>query len=306
MTFALAHLSDPHLAGWSVDRPAALANKRATGWLSWRVNRRRIHLARVLELLMADMADQPIDHIAVTGDLVNISLPQEFENAARWLSRLGPADKVTVIPGNHDAYVRVPPSNGTGHWRDYMTDLSWERSEPTTATADSFPFVRRIGPLALIGLSSAVPTPPFFASGKVGQAQLSALRDILTRLGAEGVFRAVLIHHPPLYDKGHRRKALTDAREFGEVVRAAGAELVLHGHMHMATLGRIGETPVIGVPSASALRWHRKDAAAYNLYRIQRADDAWKVAVEIRGLGGDQEHFAASGGFELTIPALRH
>jgi 3',5'-cyclic AMP phosphodiesterase CpdA len=105
--FALAHLSDPHLAGWSVDRPGALANKRITGWLSWRLNRHKIHLARVLDLMQADMAEQPIDHVAVTGDLVNISLPQEFEGAARWLRTLGPADKVTVIPGNHDAYVAV-------------------------------------------------------------------------------------------------------------------------------------------------------------------------------------------------------
>ncbi len=88
--FALAHLSDPHLAGWSVDRPAALANKRITGWLSWRLNRHKIHLARVLDLMQADMAEQPIDHVAVTGDLVNISLPQEFEGAARWLRTLGP------------------------------------------------------------------------------------------------------------------------------------------------------------------------------------------------------------------------
>src|SRR5262245_35621946 len=112
--FALAHLSDPHLAGWSVESPTALANKRITGRLSWRVNRRRIHLARVLDLMMADMAEQPIDHIAVTGDLVNISLPQEFERAARWLRTIGPASKVTVIPGNHDAYVRVKGDEGLG------------------------------------------------------------------------------------------------------------------------------------------------------------------------------------------------
>jgi 3',5'-cyclic AMP phosphodiesterase CpdA len=303
--FALAHLSDPHLAGWSVDRPSALANKRLTGWLSWRLNRRRIHLPRVLDLMLADVAGQPIDHIAVTGDLVNISLPQEFENAARWLTRLGPADKVTVIPGNHDSYVAVENSRGIGRWHDYMTDLAWERSNSKAATTESFPFVRRIGPLAVIGLSSAVPTPPFFASGKLGGAQLAALRDILAQLGKDA-FRVVLIHHPPLYSRGHRRKALTDAREFGEVVRAAGAELVLHGHMHMATLGHIGETPVVGVPSASALPWHHKDAAAYNLYRISRADRAWKVAVEIRGLNGDQDRFVPTGGFELTIPAMRH
>jgi len=185
--FALAHLSDPHLADWSVDRPAALANKRITGWLSWRLNRHKIHLARVLDLMQADMAEQPIDHVAVTGDLVNISLPQEFEGAARWLRTLGPADRVTVIPGNHDAYVAVENDEGLGRWRDYMTDLAWERGDGTPP-ADSFPFVRRVGPLALIGLSSAVPTAPFFASGTLGAAQLSALRDILAQLGGEGAF----------------------------------------------------------------------------------------------------------------------
>lgn len=303
--FALAHLSDPHLAGWSVDRPLALANKRITGWLSWRLNRHRIHLPWVLDLMLADMAEQPIDHVAVTGDLVNISLPQEFEGAARWLRNLGPADKVTVIPGNHDAYVSVRGDEGIGHWRDYMTDLAWERADGAPP-ADSFPFVRRIGPLALIGLSSALPTPPFFASGTLGPAQLRALRDMLAQLGAEGAFRVVLIHHPPLYGEDHRRKALTDAKEFDEVVRAAGAELILHGHMHMATLGRIGEIPVIGVPSASALRWHHKDAAAYNLYRIGRANGGWTLAVEIRGLTNTEDRFAATGGFELTIPGLRH
>jgi 3',5'-cyclic AMP phosphodiesterase CpdA len=303
--FALAHLSDPHLAGWSVDRPAALANKRITGWLSWTLNRHKIHLARVLDLMLADMAEQPIDHVAITGDLVNISLPQEFEGAARWLSTVGPADKVTVIPGNHDAYVRVHSDVGLGRWRDYMTDLAWERGE-SAPPADAFPFVRRIGPLALIGLSSANPTAPFFASGTLGQRQLAALRGILAQLGGEGAFRVVLIHHPPLYGKGHARKALTDAREFCELVQAVGAELVLHGHMHMATLSHIGDTPVIGVPSASALRWHHKDASAYNLYRIARAEGAWKLAVEIRGLTGSEDRFAPSGGYELTIPALRH
>src|SRR5213592_2666253 len=56
--FALAHLSDPHLADWSVARPWALANKRLSGWLSWRFNRSRIHLAHVLDLMAADIADQ--------------------------------------------------------------------------------------------------------------------------------------------------------------------------------------------------------------------------------------------------------
>lgn len=305
MTFALAHLSDPHLPEWSVDRPWALANKRLSGWLSWRLNRSRIHLAHVLDLMLSDMADQPIDHVAVTGDLVNISLPAEFENAARWLRRLGPPGKVTVVPGNHDAYVSMPQSEGIGRWRDYMTDLAWERADGAAAV-DAFPFVRRVGPLALVGLSTAVPMPVFVAAGRLGVSQLAALRDTLLQLKESGACRVVLIHHPPFPGGAYKRKELRDAREFMDVVRDAGAELILHGHTHVAGLGRIGETPVIGVPSASAVRSGHREPAAYNLYRISRVERDWKIAVEIRGLSGDQGRFATTGGFELTIPALRH
>jgi 3',5'-cyclic AMP phosphodiesterase CpdA len=300
----LAHLSDPHLAEWSVDSPLALLNKRLSGWLSWRLNRRRIHLTQVLDLMVADIAEQGVDHVAVTGDLVNISLPREFENAATWLRRLGAANRVTVIPGNHDAYVTVAQSEGIGRWRDYMTDLDWERGADTAA--DPFPFVRRIGKLALVGVSTAVPMPVFVAAGKLGDTQLGALRDILRQLRDSDAFRVVLIHHPPFPGGAYKRKALLDAGAFAAVVRDAGAELVLHGHTHVAGLGHIGETPVIGVPSASAVPSGHKDGSAYNIYRIGEAEAGWRIAVEIRGLSDDRERFVPTGGFELTIPAARH
>jgi 3',5'-cyclic AMP phosphodiesterase CpdA len=303
--FALAHLSDPHLADWSVGRPWALANKRLSGWLSWRFNRSRIHLAHVLELMVADIADQEVDHIAVTGDLINISLPEEFENAARWLRQLGAADTVTAIPGNHDAYVSIPNAEGIGRWRDYMTDLAWERTDGA-APMDPFPFVRRVGPVALVGLSTAVPMPLFVAAGRLGTAQLAALRGTLLQLKDSGACRVILIHHPPFPGGGYKRKALLDAQDFVEVVREAGAELILHGHTHVAGLGRIGQTPVIGVPSASAVQHGHKDAAAYNVYRISPKERDWKVSVEVRGLSADQGCFASNGSYELTIPALRH
>src|SRR5690606_10408752 len=95
--FVLAHLSDPHLAGWSVDEIGSLFNKRLTGWLSWWKNRQHIHLSRILDLIVDDVAARNADHIAVTGDLVNISLPQEFARAGQWLRRLGTGERVTVI-----------------------------------------------------------------------------------------------------------------------------------------------------------------------------------------------------------------
>ena len=50
--------------------------------------------------------------------------------------------------------------------------------------AAGFPFVRRRGPLALIGLSTAVPTPPFMATGRLGEAQLARLGETLVALAA--------------------------------------------------------------------------------------------------------------------------
>ncbi|HET6161974.1 MAG TPA: metallophosphoesterase [Dongiaceae bacterium] len=299
-SFALAHLSDPHLAGWSVDRPWSLANKRLKGWLSWQHHGSRIHLAHVLELMLDDIRKQALDHIVVTGDLVNIALPQEFENAARWLHRLGPSDRVTVIPGNHDAYVSVPQAEGIARWRDYMTDLGWNGPDGA-ATIDSFPFVRRVGPLALVGLTTAVPMPLFVGAGRLGTAQLDVLRDTLTQLEATGACRVVLIHHPPY---AYGRRGLLDVRQFVDVVREAGAELILHGHTHVAGLRWIGKTPVIGVPSASALRHGDKDAAAYNLYRISCAEQAWKIAVEVREMSDDLGHLVWTKSFDLIIPAM--
>lgn len=305
--FALAHLSDPHLAGWSVETSSSLLNKRLTGWLSWRVNRRKIHLARVLEMLVADLGGRAADHIAVTGDLVNISLPEEFARAADWLRRLGAGESVTVIPGNHDAYVDLPWSEGVGRWSDYMTNRAWDPDGAApSGTLDGFPFVRRYGAIALVGVSTAVPMPAFIAAGRLGAPQIEALQRTLVTLRAEGAFRVILIHHPPFPGGAYKRKSLLDAEAFQAVVRDVGAELVLHGHTHVAGLGRIGEIPVIGVPSASAVKAGHKDAAAYNVYRIGDHDRGWKVAVEIRALASDESRFVPAGGYVLTIPRRQH
>jgi len=307
MTYTLAHLSDPHLAGWSVGGIGSLLNKRLTGWLSWRLNRRHIHQARVLDMLVADLAARDADHVAVTGDLVNISLPEEFTRAAAWLGRLGAADRVTDIPGNHDAYVAVNWAAGAGRWSEYMTNRGWQPEGAAPADVQSgFPFVRRIGPLALIGVSTALPMPPFIAAGRLGAAQIEALARILSELRSPDLFRVVLIHHPPFPGGAYKRKSLLDAAAFQDAIRAAGAELVLHGHTHIAGLGHIGTTPVIGVPSASAVQKGHKDAAAYNLYRVTEDGDHWKVTVEIRGLAPDQTRIAAAGSYVLTIPRTRH
>ena len=187
--FTLAHLSDPHLPPLPAASFRDLAGKRALGYLNWTRNRHKYHRREVLDALVADIQAQRPDHIAVTGDLVNLALEAEFAPAQAWLESVGTPQHVTVIPGNHDAYVRATQHRFAGAFGDYLRGDAGTEGEP-------FPFLRRRGPLALIGASSAVPTPPLMATGRLGRTQLDALDRQLAQLSAEEAFRVLLVHHP--------------------------------------------------------------------------------------------------------------
>jgi 3',5'-cyclic AMP phosphodiesterase CpdA len=278
--FTLAHLSDPHLPPLPAARLRDLAGKRALGYLNWTRNRHKYHRRDVLDALVTDMQAQRPDHVAVTGDLVNLALEAEFEPAQAWLESVGAPDHVTVIPGNHDAYVRATRHRFVGAFGNYLRgDVSGE--------AASFPFVRRRGPIALIGVSSAVPTPPLMATGRLGRAQLEALARILAQLSAEHAFRVLLVHHPLRSDS--RIKQLTDSRQLRALLAQHGVELILHGHDHIHSTmwfeGPKAKIPAIGVPSASALAHRHYPAAAYNLFSIAREGESWRLEQSVRGFG---------------------
>jgi 3',5'-cyclic AMP phosphodiesterase CpdA len=277
--FTLAHLSDPHLPPLPAPTLRELAGKRALGYLNWTRNRRKVHRREVLDALMSDMQAQTPNHIAITGDLVNLALEAEFEPARTWLESVGTTDRVTVIPGNHDAYVRATQDRFAEVWRDYLG--SDEASDGVT-----FPSLRRRGLLALISLSSAVPTPPLMATGWLGRSQLDALDRILARLAAEQAFRVLLVHHPLRSDS--RTKRLTDSSELLALLNRHGVELILHGHDHVHSTiwidGPAGKIPAVGVPSASAVAHGRYPAAAYNLFSIAREGAAWRCEQTVRSI----------------------
>jgi 3',5'-cyclic AMP phosphodiesterase CpdA len=278
--FVLAHLSDLHLA--SPPGISDLAGKRGLGFINWQRKRKFIHRPDVLDAISRDVKAQAPDHIAVTGDLVNLSLPAEYAKAKRWLQALGNPSDVTVIPGNHDAYVRSAARSPAAFWGDYMRgDDGLER----------FPFIRRRGNIALIALSTGVPTGPFMATGRLGEKQLAGLADALEQ--TQGNFRVVLIHHPPMSPLRRFLRRLTDAAIFRSVLSEKGAELVLHGHDHRRSLiwlqGPDGKKiPAIGAPSASARARHGdEDPAGYHLFRIDRDAEAWRCKMIARERGVD-------------------
>ncbi len=276
--FTLAHLSDPHLPPLPEARWRDLAGKRALGYLNWTRNRHKYHRRDVLDALVADMQAQRPDHIAVTGDLVNLALEAEFAPAKAWLKGVGTPGQVSVIPGNHDAYVRATRHRFADSFGDYLRG--------DAGTDDAFPFLRRRGALTLIGVSSAVPTLPLMATGTLGDAQLRALDQQLAQLSAEDAFRVLLVHHP--LHSNARMKRLTDSKQLRAVLKARGVDLILHGHDHIHSTmwieGANKQIPAIGVPSASALAHRHYPAAAYNLFTVERDGNTWRCMQTVRGI----------------------
>ncbi len=279
MPFTLAHLSDPHLAPLPEPRWSELIGKRVTGYINWQRRRRFIHQRAVLDRLTADLKAQGPDHIAVTGDIANIALSEEYRSGRAWLDSLGSPQNVSFVPGNHDAYVREGLKFTEQAWGPFM------RRDDGGA---GFPYLRRRAPLALIGLSTAVPTALGMATGRLGSAQLEALSALLDNLKRDGLFRVILIHHPPV-SAAKRHKRLVDAEALKRVIAAQGAELLLHGHDHLHMLNWLdgpdgARVPAIGVPAASAAPGTAKNAAAYNFYAIDGAPGAWRCAMVTRGV----------------------
>lgn len=291
--FRLGHLSDPHLpppAGALAARD--LFSKRALSAFAWR--RKHVqHDPAVLAAIVADIAAQAPDHLAITGDLMNFATDAEAASARAWLSTLGDPSHVTVSPGNHDALVKA---GNAGR----LDGLQAWFSEPGDT---QFPYVRRRGQAAIVNLRSAVPTAPHLATGELGEDQRARLEPLLQDLGREGLFRVVLLHHPPVDRAVSNRKRLVDAAELRAIIARAGCELVLHGHAHEALVGKIagprGPVPVLGVPSASTAPGYKHAAARWHLLEIG-ADHA--VTVVARGLDKAEGAVIELGRYSLAAP----
>jgi 3',5'-cyclic AMP phosphodiesterase CpdA len=283
--FVIAHLSDFHLGLPDPVGVRALLNKRVLGYIMWRLRRRAEHRPEVLTALVSDVRDSRPDHIVVTGDLTHLGLAAEFLRVRRWLSALGPPTEVTVIPGNHDAYVRDAWGGPVAQWADYMVSDGLSSPDPMVPLG-LFPTVRIRGPFAVIGVCTARPSLPFLAVGTIGRAQLARVEKVLETTGRRDLYRIVLIHHPPVPGAVTWHRRLTDSAAFRTVLARQGAELVLHGHAHRTSMHQLstpgGGVPVIGVPSASTLGRTVERGSRYHLYHVRRDERGWNLRIAVR------------------------
>jgi 3',5'-cyclic AMP phosphodiesterase CpdA len=289
MGFTIAHITDPHLSPAPLPGLADFRLKRFMGYVNWKRARERLNDMGVLARLVEDLLAQRPAHVAVTGDLVNIGMPSEFRRAAVWMRTLGDPQDVSFVPGNHDAYVRASMP---------MLKATFEPWTTGDSGVSGFPYLRVRGEVAIIGLSSGVPTAPLMATGRVGRKQLQAFAALLDETGAQRLARVVLIHHPPLTRGEPPFRGLTDAAAFERVVGEHGAEAILHGHTHKQHVRSLpsraartisGTVPVLGAPAASAATHDPRTSAAYHLVRLELEQGLWRVTARVRGLalGGE-------------------
>lgn len=265
MPLKFVHCSDIHLLDLTGVGIRRFLNKRLTGGINLALKRGRRHSGELFEHIVEAGRELGADRLVITGDLTNLALESEFAHVKDRLDAAGLP--VTVIPGNHDAYTKG--SVRAGRFEQYLR----EHMEGERHGDAPYPFVQRHGDVALVGLSTAIASLPFYAVGSLGAEQLTRLDGILEELGAEGLARVVLIHHPPTPGVSHERHDLLDLDAFGEVIARRGAELILHGHEHrkiateLAGPDGVG-VPVHGISSGTSLVTTPGQRAAFSLYEV--------------------------------------
>lgn len=268
----LIHITDLHLTRLPERRPSLAAGKRLLSWLSWQRRRRHVHRPEQLQTLISALRRESPDAWAITGDLCQTGLAQEIRAARAWLEGLDAAEKMLVVPGNHDVFAR---DSGAAVRREWAPFLHAAESAPRA------PSIRRFGDVVLLGLDSAVVTPITRASGRVGAAPCEALAAELDR--HRGSCRLVLLHHPPLPGAAPARKALTDAKRVAAVLAEHGAAMVLHGHLHRNAdwrhTTRDGEARIFCTASASATG--HGDAASGRLFDIRKTDGGYRIEMKL-------------------------
>lgn len=272
--FRIAHISDLHIPPLPPMSLKQLAGKRLLGLVAWHQKWKSEHRQTILDALQRHLQELQPDHICITGDVTFTTLPEEVDKAAEWISRLGDPQQISLIPGNHDAYVSGSLEYALETWSRWMQDDDGQTG---------FPYLHRRGPVDIIGLSSAVATPPAISLGRIGQAQLHRTEALLGRIKATRRPSLLMVHHPPQDGAASRKRALSDRKALREILCRSPVDLVLHGHLHYPTRAVLdcasGPIPVLGAASASTIGI-RKSVAHYHLIEIETASGQPQMTVQ--------------------------
>lgn len=231
----IGHISDLHVFDLKNKSPGRFLNKRLIGGANLLFKRSKAHSPQAVERAIQHLVeDHDVDHIAISGDLSNLALREEFLAADKLISAIPNAtDCVSVVPGNHDYYI---PSIERD--RDFERVFSpYMKSAVNHYTLETgYPYCKFIGDdVVLIGLNSAIASPPMFAIGEVDERELRALEAMLDDPLVAPRFKVVMLHHPLLpfeHSKVEYTRRLVNASDVLEILRRTNVDMAIHGHNH--------------------------------------------------------------------------
>jgi len=201
----------------------------------------------VVEALVALAGEQAPELVVLGGDITQRARRAQFDAAARFAARLGAP--VLAVPGNHD----IPLFNLLARWRAPYGGYR-------RAFGDALEPVYESPALLAIGVNSTRP-----ARRKDGEVSPEQVRRVAGRLraAAPSQLRLVVAHHPVRAIVGQDRVNLLHGHRAAVAAwAAAGADLLLGGHIHLPyvrALGKNGENAQDGphiqdAPSAWAVQ----------------------------------------------------
>ena len=212
---------------------------------------------RILRALRAAVATSP-DHVCITGDLTEDGSDGQFEALAHLLAESGLSpEKVTLVPGNHDAYGDV-----TSYERALRGPLAPYRATSTPGT------VLELEEVVLLPVSTVMAQPFVRAAGIVGDARRAELLCGLRHGERVRKPTIVAMHHPVVeHTIGAWQwfDGLVDAREVSTLFAAHRGAHVLHGHWHRHTDLRIGDDVRLRAHGALAVADHPRPLRVYEI-----------------------------------------
>jgi 3',5'-cyclic AMP phosphodiesterase CpdA len=242
LRFNLAHLSDVHLG----PLPAAWAFrhfrlKRILGALNWARKRQYLHDPDISAATVASIEASGANHIAFTGDLLNISAFEEFSRGREWMEKLGSPDDVqfpfvrlrrnVALIGLTTALPQALHKAGGTLGENQLRNLP-----PVLESLQSQGFYRVV--------MIHHPPLPGLAPPRKALTDAEELQAILKDKGCE------LVLH------GHNHRTMENWFET-----------------------RSGPAVAIGVASASGAPHGHYEAAGWNLFRIRRQHGRWQAEI---------------------------
>jgi 3',5'-cyclic AMP phosphodiesterase CpdA len=179
----------------------------------------RHEVAGLAAALAAVVEETEPELVIATGDLSHRGRPDQLARAKQLLTGLGPA--LLAVPGNHDIPYTFP-ARFTRPWADF---------ERAFGTVDP---VYRSESLVVCGLDSVRPWR--HQGGSLSPARLMRPKAIFAEAPAEALRIVALHHHLAGAPWRASRKFPLKQRDAAlRAFAAAGAELVLGGHIHQST-----------------------------------------------------------------------